>query len=200
MDEHEGYIPHGFPPGTHPLDVFGTLWDRFYAWDFHECQTVLDSLQAIQEEDDWEKEFEHPHADETLDGAYQRNTWGKEEQMEFIDYFEVAESSKSVSTTSRNQLSRKTQTFVLSVRINNEAKASQARFKPSPRYTTCTPLSWNIDTRGADAGPLVAPFATFADDPSFNLTAMLELYDSFAWQTEMDDPNRKSVFSLGLGF
>ncbi|KAJ3505747.1 hypothetical protein NLJ89_g7257 [Agrocybe chaxingu] len=58
---------------------------------------------------------------------------------------------------------------------------------PHPRYSTCNSISRNVQS--SPDFLLTSSFLPFADDPKFDAEKCLRMFDSLAWQTELQDPD-----------
>jgi hypothetical protein len=61
---------------------------------------------------------------------------------------------------------------------------------PTPRYEVCTPASQNHGA-ATTLYDTMAAFIPYADDPDFPVMEYLEGFESFSWQEDFHDPDRK---------
>lgn len=148
------------------VSVFREVWVEFYAWEQQYSQDLIQSLAAKEplSSTAWDDHSEHP--------AHPSDSDTEEFSIWEYDADDICgiEPIKHASY--------------------NCTEVAVMRFKPHPRYQSCTPISSSM--RRDVLYDYLAPFAAYADDPGFDLDEHLHGFeDSFSWQTDFKDPDRK---------
>ncbi|TFK18961.1 hypothetical protein FA15DRAFT_660300 [Coprinopsis marcescibilis] len=174
-----------------PISVYQDLWDKFYAWERHEC---LASLAGLGVQDLYLGSEEDLSAD--------KNAPLEEEDDEDLDdhpkfVYEDMDSDR---------------TFSLSPVIIHMTREI-GKHLAHPRYKACTPLSENMvltpgDSNLDDAASSTASFLPLADT-TYDLRRHLDFWQHFRWQTQFEDPDHEIIqletarrlhFRYGLSF
>ncbi|KAF6764965.1 hypothetical protein DFP72DRAFT_326891 [Ephemerocybe angulata] len=187
--------PHPFAPDTPPQDILATLWNKFYAWEYGHTLSLLQGLKC----DSNLRADDHIHRMGNEAPTHQ-TTQPSEVDIQETEAFEVVDydeyGGKEIST-------------LLAVVSNEAADLNGKVWLPNPRYTTCTSTSSNIYNHSQNTDILIASFACFADEPSFDLDRYLRYHDRFAWQCDFHDPDYEVIklevigvlhFQQGLSF
>ena len=148
--------------------VYRDLWAEFYSWEQGFCQQTLEGLSKPQA-------GVHPRSlphDETSIYNLPAVLSSSEEK----DFFTYEDISLDSTVTAK---------FTLSP---NPKIIETHSLEPSAGYTACTAISTNTIL---EDDPASLPFAPHADDPLFDLNDYLSGFGWFAWQYDLNDPDRK---------
>lgn len=178
--EPELYVPIPLPLDAQPQEIWGTLYNKFYDWHYHECLSLLEGLKVYPADlDDDDPTAEH--LDQTAQSSRSTTSRNRDrgldsEYFELVDFDEDGEEDNS--------------TIVEAIVEDGPADRRHNRtWKPNPRYTTCTPLASSTVNFGA-SWAITARFPCYSDDPTFDLRKYLSFHYRFAWQTDFWDPDR----------
>jgi hypothetical protein len=155
------------------LAVHREVWNEFYTWEHDACKVVMNSLAAGTPDNSHTSGVDCvDHGDSDIDN---------DGNPEVNDLFTVWEYDKDGSCTKSFQLQL--------------VEVPLRPFKSYPKYEACTPTTRSMIREDQDSWS--APFAPFADDPSFPLADYLAQFESFRWQTDFKDPDcERFLFSL----
>ncbi|KAJ3521206.1 hypothetical protein NMY22_g12409 [Coprinellus aureogranulatus] len=169
--------PLPFTPNTPPQEIWGTLYDKFYEWHHHECLTLLGQLSAELDDNNSDEEPFRDLLD--LTARENRSRGLDSEHFEFIEYAEDGEEEDAV---------------LIEAVVEDEAthRTFNRKWEPNPRYTSCTPMAFNITNLG-EKKRLTASFLWYSDDPTFNLQRFQSLHHHLAWQTDFWDPDHEAI-------
>src|SRR6266702_11697 len=152
--------------------VYKEVWDEFNKWKVENCEQQLLLLQ---------KPLPPPAAaeDALLEASNLRE--GEPGEVEIIY---LCESEDEIPLHPGGS------TVLMCETVHLELPTD---FAPHPRYESCTPavqsIAFRLSSHAEDA-LLILPFVPYADDPTFDAKAYLEMYAGkrFAWE-ELGDPD-----------
>ncbi|KAJ3541115.1 hypothetical protein NMY22_g4022 [Coprinellus aureogranulatus] len=138
------------------------------------------SLRQLSAELDDNYSDEEPFRDLLDPTARENRSRGLDsEHFEFIEYAEDGEEEDAV---------------LIEAVVEDEAthRTFNRKWEPNPRYTSCTPMAFNITNLG-EKKRLTASFLWYSDDPTFNLQRFQSLHHHLAWQTDFWDPDHEAI-------
>lgn len=175
--------PLPFAPDTPPQEIWGTLYNKFYDWKYHECLSVLDSLRVYPADQDNEDNNDVHNSRPDL---WTTRTDNRSRGID-TEYFEI------ITFGDEEEDEEKSILVEVIVEDGPSDRRVNRSWAPNPRYATCTPLGSNVAHPPRDTDDtLTAEFSRYSDDPTFNLRKYLALHHRFAWQSDQWDPDRTS--------
>jgi len=165
--------------------VYRECWDEFYRWEPGECQQLIVALPPDSPDS---PDFEE------LIGVLSSDSdaWDQGFTMDV----DPPEPETVVTVTIYDRDSSFSQAL-----IPFDEVVIIAAFAPHPTYESCPPTSNNI-ARRLDQPTEQSLFIPYADEGfNANLKEYAEEYQSFSWQVDFNDPDRKdSLFITSLCF
>lgn len=143
--------------------VYHDLWHEFYTWEQESSVAALAYLSRGPP-------YSCPPPLPESYGVWRRTEFAAEDDVEWFTIEDI-----NPDTTER------TRVIVGTEPVRNPG------WKGYPRYTMCSPASRNL--LGADDDNTRAPFASYADDKTFDLRTFLKGFTDFAWQNDFCDPD-----------
>ena len=155
-------------------NIYRDLWTEFYNWEQLFCQQTLEGLSK-------------PHA-----SVHPRSLPHDGTSIYELPVF--SSSSPEDDSFTYEDISLDS-TVITKFTLSTNPKIIETQsLDPSAGYTACTAISTNTILKD---DPATLPFAPHADDPHFQLDEYLAHHDIghdvgwFAWQYDLNDPDRK---------
>jgi hypothetical protein len=158
---------------TLAFGVYKEVWDEFNKWKAEDCKQHLLSLQHP---------LPPPEVAETTSRVASTLCSGESGEVEIVYLCD---------TNDDIPLDAGGATVLLCKAVPLELPD---KFKPHPRYESCTP---SVQTIGLRAGSVaheeldVVPFVPYANDPAFDAKGYLSQFERFAWEN-LEDPDGES--------
>jgi hypothetical protein len=160
--------------------VYRECWDEFYRWEPGECQQLI---VALPPDPSGSVDFE-----ELIDVLSSDNgAWGRGFTMD-VDP-PTSETVVTVTIYDRDNSFSQAQ-------IPFDEVVVKAAFAPHPTYESCPPTSKNIARRLDQPTELEKTrFIPYADE-GFDAEEYAAEYQSFSWQVDFKDPDRKNLMFI----
>lgn len=163
--------------GPIALQVYKDVWNEFYNFETQYCESMLKSLSR-----GGPGSLKHdPPAVSSV--SYVPSNASSSYKCEIVDY-DNDESTLRVTDLHIDPTELRESDFTLP--------------GPYSRYTTCTPIAHNRATPQYPEMHSRAQFLPHADEKKFHekYSKYLDAFEDFAWQVDVDDPDRESAFSF----